>query len=49
LNEKKPEPYFTGVWGTILLMKNEETRGKFSNKAGDYDRIPLILLIRIAV
>jgi hypothetical protein len=30
-------------------MKNQQTRRNFSNKTGDYDRMPLILLIENAV
>jgi hypothetical protein len=30
-------------------MKNQQTRRNFSNKTGDYDRIPLILLVKNAV
>jgi hypothetical protein len=49
LNEKNPGPYFIGVWGRFMLMKIQQTRGNFSNKTSDYDRIPLILLIKNAV
>jgi hypothetical protein len=49
MNEKDSEPYFIGVWGIILLMKMQPTRRNLSNKTGDYDRIPLILLIENAV
>jgi hypothetical protein len=49
LNEKDPGPYFIGVWGRFMLMKIQQTRGKFSNKTGDYDRIPLRFLIKNAV
>jgi hypothetical protein len=49
LNEKDSGPYFTGVWGRFMLMKIQQTRGNFSNKTCDYDRISLILLIENAV